>query len=69
MKHLYMLTLGFMLLKEALENAMKDKMTAEDKLAAAQEMKSIPFTSLLKHVLGDDEADEKQVCMTRTYIA
>ena len=47
-----------MLLKEAFENALKDKMTPEDKLATAKEVKEMPFTSLLKHVLGDKEETE-----------
>lgn len=45
---------GFMLLKEALDQALGDKMGTEERERAAREMKDIPFTSLLKQVLGQD---------------
>ena len=50
---------GFMLLKEALDQALKDKMKTEDQEKYKREMKEIPFTSLLKQVLGQDKDVDK----------
>ena len=53
------LFVGFMLLKEALDQALKDKMKTEDQEKYKKEMKDIPFTSLLKQVLGQDKDVDK----------
>ena len=45
-----------MLLREALDQALGDKMATDERARAAKEMKDIPFTSLLKQVLGEDGA-------------
>ena len=47
-----------MLLKEALEHAVIDQMKSEDKKPTEKQMKEVPFTSLLHHVLGEDRADQ-----------
>ena len=44
MIHVIRVCAGFMLLKEALDQALGDKMATDERARAAKEMKEIPFT-------------------------
>ena len=48
-----------MLLKEALDQAMGDRMGTKERERAVKELRDIPFTSLLKQVLGQDRVVDK----------